>query len=82
MLFHFKTDNYVPVVGVATFVQNLLKRPVLNEYDAQAEQRFYDSLVRNLRRFAKQGDDRIYEKEFCELMRTFDTEHSMEFTDE
>ena len=59
----------------------MLKRPVLNEYDAQAEQRFYDSLVRNLKRYAK-SDDRIYEKEFCELMRTFDTEHSMEFSDE
>ena len=53
----------------------------MNEYDEQAEQRFYDSLVRNLKRYATDGD-KIREKEFCELMRTFDTEHSMEFTDE
>ena len=68
-------------MGVATFVKNLLQRPILNEYDEQAEQRFFDSLVRNLKRYATDGD-KIREKEFCELMRTFDTEHSMEFTDE
>lgn len=33
LIFHFRTDNYVPVSGVANFVQNLLKRPCNTEYD-------------------------------------------------
>ena len=33
LIFHFRTDNYVPVSGVANFVQNLLKRPINTEYD-------------------------------------------------
>ena len=69
------------MVDVANFVKNLLKRPILNEYDAAAEERFYESLVRNLKRYATDGVN-IREKEFCELMRTFDTEGTMEFTDE
>ena len=40
LIFHFRTDNYVPVAGVANFVLNLLKRPILTEYDKQAEERF------------------------------------------
>ena len=33
LIFHFRTDNYVPVAGVANFVLNLLKRPIITEYD-------------------------------------------------
>ena len=40
LIFHFRTDNYVPVPGVANLVLNLLKRPILTEYDKQAEDRF------------------------------------------
>ena len=81
LIFHFRTDNYVPVAGVANFVLNLLKRPILTEYDKQAEDRFQASLMRNLEQYA-QKDGRIYEKEFCELMRTFETTNENEFTDE
>ena len=81
LLFHFRTDNYLPVTGVANFVKNLLKRPINNEYDKQAEDRFYNSLVNNLERYASR-DGRIFEKEFCELMRTFETQSEQEFTDE
>ena len=28
LLFHFKTDNYIPIDNAAEFVVNLLKRPV------------------------------------------------------
>ena len=55
LLFHFGTDNYVPIVGsapkfgIARFVKNLLARPINSVDDEQAEQRFYDSLVKNLR---------------------------------
>ena len=37
--------------------------------------------MRNLETYA-QKDGRIYEKEFCELMRTFETTSPNEFTDE
>ena len=33
LIFHFRTDNYVPVREVANFVQNLLKRPINTQYD-------------------------------------------------
>ena len=71
----------MPVAGVANFVLNLLKRPIITEYDKQAEERFHASLMRNLETYA-QKDGRIYEKEFCELMRTFETTSPNEFTDE
>ena len=81
LIFHFRTDNYVPVSGVANFVKNLLKRPVNTEYDEQAEKRFHASLIKNLEQYA-QKDGKIFEKEFCELMRTFETQNENEFTDE
>ena len=81
LCFHFRTDNYVPVKEVAAFVQNLLKRPINTEYDEQAEKRFQASLIKNLESYtAKEG--KIYENEFCELMRTFETTNENEFTDE
>ena len=33
LLFHFKTDNYIPIDKAAEFVVNLLKRPVETKYD-------------------------------------------------
>ena len=33
LLFHFHTDNFLKVQDVATFVKNLLKRPINTEYD-------------------------------------------------
>ena len=33
LIFHFRTDNYLPVDKVADFVQNLLKRPINTPYD-------------------------------------------------
>lgn len=33
LLFHFHTDNFLRVNDVATFVKNLLKRPINNTYD-------------------------------------------------
>ena len=82
LLFHFRTDNFVPVAGVATFVKNLLKRPINNEYDKQAEERFYNSLVKNLEKYSDGKQGRIYEDKFCDLMRTFETTTETEFTDE
>ena len=63
----------MPVEGIAMFVKNLLSRPIVDEEnDAKAEQRFYDSLVKNLSKYADEPDrKRIREEKFCELMRTF-----------
>ena len=44
LLFHFKTDNVIPIDKAAEFVVNLLKRPVVTVYDQEAEQRFLASL--------------------------------------
>ena len=68
------------VKEVAKFVNDLLKRPIITEYDQQAEDRFIASLERNLNRFAKDGQ--INENSFCELMRTFETTSESEYTDE
>ena len=81
LIFHFRTDNYVPVREVANFVQNLLKRPINTDYDKEAEDRFHASLMKNLEQYAEK-DGRIFEKGFCELMRTFETQNENEFTDE
>lgn len=87
LLFHFGTDNYVPIVGkepkwgIAHFVKNLLSRPIRCDDDAAADKRFFDSLVNNLKRYETENDQ-IREDKFCELMRTFNTEHTYEFTDE
>ena len=48
LVFHFREDNFVPVTGVANFVQNLLKRPINTQYDEEAEKRFHASLMKNL----------------------------------
>ena len=91
MLFHFGTDNYVPIVGkrpkygIALFVQRLLSRPnpENDPEDERAEERFYNSLVQNLKRYEDPyNSDQIREDQFCELMRTFNTQNSYEFTDE
>ena len=89
LLFHFGTDNYLPIVGtapkygIALFVRKLLQRPINSIDDEAAEQRFYDSLVNNLKTYAMDNQpDRINEDKFCELMRTFNTSNSYEFTDE
>ena len=88
MLFHFGTDNYVPIVGtapkfgIAHFVKNLLSRPINSADDEAAEHRFYESLVNNLKRYAGDDGERVNEEKFCELMRTFNTETAYEFTDE
>ena len=37
LLFHFKTDNVIPIDKAAEFVVNLLKRPVVTVYDQEAE---------------------------------------------
>ena len=44
LLFHFKTDNYIPIEKASEFVVNLLKRPCETKYDREAEQRFKISL--------------------------------------
>ena len=64
MLFHFGTDNYVPIegkwpkFGIALFVKNLLSRPNPDNdpEDEAAEKRFYNSLVQNLKQYADPND--------------------------
>ena len=62
----------------------MLSRPINSADDEAAEQRFYDSLVNNLKSYAMDGHggDRVNEEKFCELMRTFNTNNAYEFTDE
>jgi len=64
LLFHFKTDNFIPIDGAAKFVVNLLKRPKLTEYDEQAEQRFFDSLV-NIMEALSVDKKTLTEDQFC-----------------
>ena len=81
MLFHFKTDNYIPIEGAAKFVVNLLKRPCKTKYDEEAEARFYNSLISIMKTYAYDGRN-INENSFCKLMQSFETFHDYEFTDQ
>ena len=53
LLFHFKTDNYIPIESAAAFVVNLLKRPVMTKYDREAEDRFLNSLFKIMASYSK-----------------------------
>tara|TARA_B110001450_G_scaffold174130_1_gene162526 strand:+ start:178 stop:429 length:252 start_codon:yes stop_codon:yes gene_type:complete len=55
LLFHFKTDNYIPIENAAAFVVNLLKRPVMTKYDKEAEERFLNSLFKIMASYSKDG---------------------------
>ena len=80
LLFHFKTDNYIPVDRAADFVVNLLKRPVKTKYDQEAEERFLASLKKIMERYSN-GSDRMNEDQFCELMQSFEVQNQYEFSD-
>ena len=80
LLFHFKTDNYIPIEKAAEFVVNLLKRPVLTKYDKEAEQRFMNSLYRIMASYSKDNKN-LNEDEFCNLMQSFEIKNEHEFTD-
>ena len=81
LLFHFKTDNYIPIEGAASFVSNLLRRPHITKEDEEADVRFYNSLIRIMKGFSFDGKT-LNEKKFCELMRSFEVTNENEFTDE
>ena len=81
LLFHFKTDNYIPIEGAASFVANLLRRPHITKEDEEADVRFYNSLIRIMKGFSFDGKT-LNEKKFCELMRSFEVTNENEFTDE
>ena len=80
LLFHFKTDNEIPIDRAAEFVVNLLKRPVVTVYDQQAEERFLNSLHKIMQSYSK-GKDTLNEDQFCELMQSFEIQNDYEFTD-
>ena len=83
LLFHFKTDNYIPIEKAAEFVVNLLKRPVKTKYDQEAEERFMNSLHRIMASYAKADKlgRNLNEDEFCNLMQSFEIKNEYEFTD-
>jgi len=81
LLFHFKTDNYIPIEKAADFVVNLLKRPVKTKYDQEAEARFLASLKNIMASYSKNGKD-LNEDEFCQLMQSFEVQSDYEFTDQ
>eukprot|EP00347_Sterkiella_histriomuscorum_P012068 403370013 len=81
LLFHFKTDNFIPIDGAAKFVVNLLKRPCKTKYDEEAEQRFFNSLVSIMKSFSFDGRN-LSENSFCKLMQSFETFNENEFTDQ
>ena len=81
LLFHFKTDNELPIDGAASFVANLLKRPHITKEDEDADARFYNSLIRIMKGFSYNGKT-LTEKKFCELMRSFEVTNENEFTDQ
>ena len=80
LLFHFKTDNFIPIENAAEFVVNLLKRPVLTKYDKEAEERFMNSLFRIMASYSK-NQKTSTEDEFCNLMQSFEIKNQYEFTD-
>ena len=80
LLFHFKTDNEIPIDRAAEFVVNLLKRPVVTVYDQQAEDRFLASLNKIMKSYSH-GKDVLNENQFCELMQSFEVQNEYEFTD-
>jgi hypothetical protein len=67
LLFHFKTDNIIPIERAAEFVVNLLKRPVVTVYDKEAEDRFLKSLHKIMASYSNDGNN-LTEDEFCNLM--------------
>ena len=67
LLFHFKTDNYIPIDKAADFVVNLLKRPVKTKYDQEAEDRFLASLT-NIMASYSNDQKTLNEDQFCKLM--------------
>ena len=71
LLFHFKTDNYIPIDNAAEFVVNLLKRPVQTKYDQEAEQRFLNSLFKIMASYSSDGKT-LNEDQFCKLMQSFE----------
>ena len=74
LLFHFKTDNYIPIDKAAEFVVNLLKRPVVTKYDQEAEERFLNSLHRIMEGYTN-GKKNMNEDQFCELMQSFEVQN-------
>ena len=81
MLFHFKTDNIIPIDKAAEFVVNLLKRPVVTVYDQEAEARFLASLKKIMMSYSG-GHSELNEDQFCELMASFETQNEYEFSDQ
>ena len=71
LLFHFKTDNYIPIDKAAEFVVNLLKRPVVTVYDREAEERFLKSLYKIMASYSRDGET-LNEDQFCDLMQSFE----------
>ena len=71
LLFHFKTDNYIPIDKAAEFVVNLLKRPVVTVYDREAEERFLKSLYTIMASYSRDGET-LNEDQFCDLMQSFE----------
>ena len=80
LLFHFKTDNVIPIDKAAEFVVNLLKRPVVTVYDQEAEQRFLASLKKIMMSYSG-GHHELNEDQFCDLMQSFEVQNEYEFSD-
>ena len=81
LLFHFKTDNFIPIEKASEFVVNLLKRPCETKYDREAEERFKKSLHNIMAGYAQKDPSRLHEDEFCQLMQSFEVQNAYEFTD-
>ena len=81
LLFHFKTDNVIPIDKAAEFVVNLLKRPVVTVYDQEAEQRFLASLKKIMMSYSG-GAPELDENQFCDLMQSFEVQNEYEFSDQ
>ena len=81
LLFHFKTDNYIPIDKAANFVVNLLKRPnAAGTEEDEAEKRFLKSLYNIMASYAKDKKN-LTEDEFVDLMESFKVQNDYEFTD-
>merc|ERR1739838_200542 len=64
LLFHFKTDNFIPIEKASEFVVNLLKRPCETRYDREAEERFKKSLYNIMAGYCAEKPGKLNEDEF------------------
>ena len=76
LLFHYNTDNYIPIDKCAYFLQNFL----VQVDDEGSHDRFGITLTKSLQKYSSDGKN-LNEDQFCEFMRSYELETENEQTD-